>query len=245
MPVSVLMLSSPHLMLDPSRPFNTTHIPHPPVHAFPATPLHFQPPDVSRARIAIHLSSHHQLPIESHPGFRSLLHLSAPRSNALGISGLPSFRPGMLAHCSCLHSLFLIGKPETISMQRERGGETGIGDRRGGGGREGEGGERGGGGREGEGDVEERVVLQQVSFESLVGMLVRVVQRGGEGGEGGEEGGEGGEVGGEEEGEERGEGGVEGGVEGRGEECEEEEGDKGEDVRRVITNADAVAGGRA
>ncbi|CAI5477252.1 unnamed protein product [Closterium sp. Yama58-4] len=92
-------------------------------------------------------------------GFRSLLHLSAPRLTALDLSGLPSLRPGMLAHCSGLRSLSLIGKPETISVRRERGGEAGTGEG------------RGGGGREGEGDVEERVVLQQVSFESLVGML--------------------------------------------------------------------------
>ncbi|CAI5519695.1 unnamed protein product [Closterium sp. Naga37s-1] len=83
-------------MLDPSRPFNTTHIPHPPVHAFPATPLHFQPPDVSRARIAIHLSSHHQLPIESHPLDSPFA--VAPSSTAIvltrpSLPSMPSLQP--------------------------------------------------------------------------------------------------------------------------------------------------------
>ncbi|CAI7761024.1 unnamed protein product [Closterium sp. NIES-53] len=150
----------------------------------------------------------------SAPPFRSLLHLSSPRLHTLELSGLPSFRPGMLAHCSGLQSLVLKGMPETLAAPSEGDAET----------RSGEG--RGGGGGDGEGEGGGTVVLQRVSLESLVGLLVRVVQRGGEEGE------VGGEAGGEE--------GGKVGEGGRGEECEAEEVDRVEGANEATTTAGAA-----
>ncbi|CAI7747408.1 unnamed protein product [Closterium sp. NIES-53] len=142
----------------------------------------------------------------SAPPFRSLLFLSLPSLHALELSGLPSFRPGMLAHCTGLHSLSLKGMPEKLAAPGGGGAEI----------RSGEG--RGGGEREGEGEGGGTMMHQHMSFESFVDLLVRVVQRGGEGGEVGWDVGEG----------------------GRWEECEAEEVGRGKGASEATITDDAA-----
>ncbi|CAI5520618.1 unnamed protein product [Closterium sp. Naga37s-1] len=68
--------------------------------------------------LALHGTTYH---LFSAPPFRSLLLLSSPRLHTLDLSGLPSFRPGMLAPCSGLHSLTLKGKAEKLAAPRAAG----------------------------------------------------------------------------------------------------------------------------
>ncbi|CAI5961089.1 unnamed protein product [Closterium sp. NIES-64] len=162
------------------------------------------------ASLALHGTTNH---LFSAPPFRSLLLLSSPRLHTLDLSGLPSFRPGMLAPCSGLHSLALTGMPEELAAPGGGDAES----------RSGEG--RGGGEREGEGEGGGTMMHQHVSFESFVGLLVRVVQRGGEGGEAGWD-------------VER-DGGVVGEA-GRWEECEAEEVGRGKGASEATMTADAA-----
>ncbi|CAI5957749.1 unnamed protein product [Closterium sp. NIES-65] len=157
--------------------------------------------NLALSSLSLHTTSYH---LFSAQGLWSLFHAPPAHLHTLSFSGLPSFRPGLLAHCSGLQSLTIAGRWEIAPRFSVRGCDDEAGQEM----------ERMGwgfdddwltwGGSFGEVDLGEAaaaaaVPTQQVSLESLVSMLVVVVRRGG--GEGGvgveckEEGGVGGEEG--------------------------------------------------